>query len=59
MERTNLQLSRGEGAKEGLDHCGAFEGVPVSGQLALRVSDLPLHGYVLALLYKVDLPGSV
>lgn len=45
------------GAQKGLDDCGAFEGVSVSGQGALRLSDFPLHGHPLPLL-QTELPGD-
>ena len=49
------QLRRG--AQKRLDDRGALEGVPVSGQRALRLADLPLHGRPLPLL-QADLPGD-
>lgn len=50
-----LQRQLGRGAQKGLDDRRAFEGVPVRGQIALRLSDFPLHKS-LALL-QADLPG--
>lgn len=45
------------GAQERLNDCGAFEGVPVSRQVALRLADLQLHGRLLPFL-QTDLPGD-
>lgn len=45
------------GAQKSLDDRGAFEGISVSGEDALRLADFPLHGRPLALLQS-DLPGN-
>ena len=45
------------GAQKRLDDCSAFEGIPVSGQDALRLADFPLHGRLLPLL-QIDFPGD-
>lgn len=52
-----LQRELWRGAQERLDDGGAFEGVPVHGQDALRLANLPLHGRALAPL-QADLPGD-
>lgn len=52
-----LQRQLRGGAQESLDDCGALEGIPVCGQFAFRLADLPLHGRVLAFL-QLDLPGD-
>lgn len=52
-----LQRELRRGAQERLDDGGAFEGVPVHGQDALRLANLPLHGRALAPL-QADLPGD-
>lgn len=52
-----LQCELRRGAQEGLDDGGAFEGVPVHGQDALRLAYFPLHWRALPFL-QADLPGD-
>lgn len=52
-----LQRELRRGAQKGLDDGGAFEGVPVRGEGALRLAYFPLHRRALALL-QADLPGD-
>lgn len=52
-----LQCELRRGAQKRLDDGGAFKGVPVHGQDALRLANFPLHRRSQALL-QADLPGD-